>query len=156
MLSLNGLEEQEVVKTKKIFKKIFKRGLFYIQQGYSIASLPFAFLGYASSIYYLAIQNIPFLEGIFPGFADFLVTAGIGLPILCGLVGYCYIKRSWLFKTAMIVQTEANPFTTKITTPVNIPAWQFQALLARKYGWNDVADALELVINNTKKQFEIP
>jgi len=108
--------------------RIGKRSLSYVWKGYSIASLPFAFFGYASSIYYLAITNISYLHDIFPHFSDFLVLAAVTLPIFCGLVGYIYMKRSWLFRADVIVQTESNPYVYKSQPGKEIVMLPYQAL----------------------------
>ena len=110
------------------------RSLFYMRQGYSLAALPFALLGYASSIYYLAIQNIPFLNRLFPHFSDFLLLAGITLPFACVFIGWVYMKRSFFFKTAQKVLVEANPYSVRKITPVNIPFWEVISKLAKLHG----------------------
>ncbi len=86
-----------------------KRSLFYAQKGYSLSSLPFMFLGYASSIYYLSIQNIPVLLKLFPHFTNFLIIAALSLPVFCIGVGYIFMKKSFLFKSELEVQIESNP-----------------------------------------------
>jgi len=131
--------------------RVGKRALFYIRRGYSLASLPFVFLGYASSIYYLAIENIPFLHRIFPSFSSFLILAGVTLPILCGLIGYTYMKRSWLFRVASEIQIESNPYTTEKIAPVSLPIYKLFKKIALKEGHFEIANQIDQIINKSEK-----
>ena len=128
------------------FKRVGKRLLFYILQGYHLATLPFVFLGYTTSIYYLAIENIPALHSLFPRFTDFIAVAGLTIPLFCGLVGYVYMKRSWLFKASMEVQTESNPYTTVKTTPVNIPSMKLFRRIAKEKGYDDIVAEYDKIL----------
>lgn len=109
-------------------KKIFERSMYYFEKGYSFTATPFAFLGYASSIYYLAIQNIPVLKDLFPRFSDFLFLAVLTLPLLCGLVGYFYMKRSWLFKAEQEINMESNPYAYRLTVGINTVLNKYQVI----------------------------
>lgn len=129
-------------------KKILKRALHYVRQGYALASLPFVFLGYTSSIYYLAIENMPSLHTIFPRFHNFLIVAGLTLPILCGLIGYLYMKRSWLFRVSQEINVEANPYQTVKIPPVSVPFWEALIKLCRQRGI-DTAE-LEKTVERSK------
>jgi len=133
----------------KKLKRILKRALEYAQKGYGIASLPFAFLGYATSIYYLAIQNIPFLKAVFPQFRSFLAVAVITIPALCMLIGYAYMKRSWLFRTAREIQIEADPYATEKIPPVNLPMYYVLCELAKKQGID--TSKVEKIIERSRK-----
>ena len=136
----------------KILNRAGKRALFYIRQGYSLASLPFVFLGYASSIYYLAIENISFLQSIFPRFSSFLIIAGLTLPILCGLIGYTYMKRSWLFRVASEIQMESNPYTSVKVTDVMLPAFKVIRELERRQEPEDVVEQLDQIIKQSEEE----
>lgn len=130
-------------------RRILKRALFYIITGYGLASLPFVFLGYASSIYYLAIGNIPFLHDLFPNFHIFLSVAAITLPILCGLVGYSYMKVFWFFKESQEITTESNPYSNIKIAPVTIPYWIAAIELFKQHGID--TKELELIIKRSKQ-----
>jgi len=132
-------------------KRAGKRALYYIRQGYSLASLPFVFVGYASSIYYLAIENIPFLHNVFPRFSTFLLIAGGTLPIFCGLIGYIYMKRSWLFREASKIQMESNPYTSEKVTNVMLPAFKVFRETARSQGLFDVVHQLDQIIKKSEE-----
>lgn len=96
------------------FKQVVKRSLSYVTKGYAVASLPLVFLGYASSIYYLAVENTAFLHSVFPSFTSFLIVAALTLPIACGLIGYAYYKRSILFKEELLINAESNPIQAHV------------------------------------------
>ena len=136
----------------KILNRAGKRALFYIRQGYSLSSLPFVFLGYTSSIYYLAIEDISFLQSIFPRFSSFLIIAGLTLPILCGLIGYTYMKRSWLFRVASEIQMESNPYTSVKVTDVMLPAFKVIRELERRQEQEDVVEQLDQIIKQSEEE----
>ena len=59
--------------------------------------------------YYLAIDNMPFLQEVFPTFAHYVImTTLIGLPILIG-AGYIHFKRSAGFRSDADIAIETNP-----------------------------------------------
>jgi len=59
--------------------------------------------------YFLAIENIPFLQEIFPTFAHYvIVTVVVGIPVLIG-AGYIHFKRSQGFKSEADISIETNP-----------------------------------------------
>ena len=67
------------------------RGWYYFRQGWS---LYFAFILAAVNTltvtYYLAIDNIPELQAVFPSFAHYIITTvTIGIPLLV-FVGYLH------------------------------------------------------------------
>lgn len=135
-----------------MLKNIIKRALFYIQQGYSLAALPFAFLGYASSIYYLAIKNIPFLLKLFPTFETFLIIAGLTLPFFCGIVGLIYMKKSFLYRESQHVMVESNPYQVSILPPIYIPLWNALVGLLKKEGIDTTE--IEKILKNSRKAKE--
>lgn len=132
------------------FRKGAKRALYYIRQGYGLASLPLVFFGYASSIYYLAIENVPFLHRFFPSFSSFLLLAGTTLPIGCGFLGYFYMKRSWFFREAAEISTEANPYSTIKVAPVMVPIYKLWYEFAVKEGYTDIANKMRVIIANSE------
>jgi len=69
--------------------------------------------------YFLAIDNYPVLQVVFPTFVHYIVTAAcIGIPALI-LAGYVHYKRSAVFATEMEVYYESNPYWYKAA-----PGWQ--------------------------------
>ncbi len=105
-------------------KLALKRALHYYRAGYGLTGIPFAVAGYASSIYFLAIQNIPFLLRLFPTFRDFVVVGIITLPIFCITVGYLYVKRSVMYTESIEVSLEANPYNWVKVAPMTAVVWE--------------------------------
>ena len=69
--------------------------------------------------YFLAIENYPSLQVVFPTFVHYIATAAcIGVPSLI-FVGYVHYKRSAVFATEMEINYEANPYWYKAA-----PGWQ--------------------------------
>ena len=77
----------------------------------------FAFIMAAINVltvtYFLAIDNYPSLQVIFPTFVHYIITAVcIGVPSLV-LVGYVHYKRSAAFAAEADINVEANPYWYK-------------------------------------------
>jgi len=130
-------------------KRMLKRALYYTRQGYALASLPFVFMGYASSIYYLAIERITVLHEVFPSFSHFLTLAGLTLPLFCGLVGYVYVKRSFFFKEMIEIQLEANQYAMTKFSPISIPANKLFYRIALERGDLDISNELGRLLKNS-------
>ena len=84
--------------------------------------------------YYLAIDNMPFLQEVFPTFAHYVImTALIGLPILIG-AGYIHFKRSAGFKSEADIAIETNPHARRnlLNTEVIVAAYLFSNDLMMK------------------------
>ena len=68
--------------------------------------------------YFLAIDNYPVLQAIFPTFGHYItIVVGIGVPLLV-LVGYFHYKRSQAYAAEAEINIEANPYWYKIP-----PGW---------------------------------
>ena len=96
------------------------RAWFYFRQGWTAY---FAFIMAAVNVltvtYFLAIENYPSLQVVFPTFVHYIATAvGIGVPLLV-FVGYAHYKRSVAFKAEAEIEIEANPYWYKAA-----PGWQ--------------------------------
>ena len=71
--------------------------------------LLFAALNTIITTYYLAIDNIGFLENIFPTFGHYVITMIlIGIPVL-SVVGYIHTKRTAAYKEEAVIKVETNP-----------------------------------------------
>ncbi len=84
--------------------------------------------------YYLAIDNMPFLQEVFPTFAHYVImTTLIGLPILIG-AGYIHFKRSAGFKSEADIAIETNPHARRnlLNTEVIVAAYLFSNDLMMK------------------------
>jgi len=65
-------------------------------------------------VYYLAINNIPMLEALFPRFWLFAVIAlVVGVPTAC-VIGWFHMKGSALWKSEIDITVEANPYLYKM------------------------------------------
>ena len=85
--------------------------------------------------YFLAIDNIPFLQEIFPTFTHYVVTAILlGVPVLVA-IGYIHFKRSPAFRTEADVRVETNPHHLRIllnTELILIVIFRLNNLLLKK------------------------
>ena len=70
--------------------------------------------------YFLAIDNYPVLNIIFPSFEYYiLIITSIGVPLLI-FIGYLHFKRTQAFKSEIDVLIETNPFLRRNTVNVDI------------------------------------
>ena len=70
--------------------------------------------------YFLAIDNYPVLNIIFPSFEYYiLIITSIGVPLLI-LIGYLHFKRTQAFKSEIDVLIETNPFLRRNAVNVDI------------------------------------
>ncbi len=98
----------------RLSRKRSLRAWFYFRQGWTAY---FAFIMAAVNVltvtYFLAIDNYPSLQIIFPSFVHYIVTAVcIGVPSLV-FVGYIHYKRSAAFAAEADINIEANPYWYK-------------------------------------------
>ncbi len=91
------------------------RAWFYFRQGWTTYfAFIFAAINTLTVTYYLAIENLPVLKGIFPTFFMYLITvAVIGIPILV-LIGYVHYKKSAAFKAEAAINMESNPYWRRV------------------------------------------
>jgi hypothetical protein len=69
----------------------------------------FAALNTIITTYYLAIDNISFLQQVFPTFGHYVISVIlIGIPVLIG-VGYIHTKRTAAYREEAKIQVETNP-----------------------------------------------
>ena len=97
------------------------RGWFYFRMGWSTY---FAFILAAINTltvtYFLAIDNYPVLNTIFPSFEFYiLIITSIGVPLLI-FIGYLHYKRTQAFKSEIDVLIETNPFLRRNAVNVDI------------------------------------
>jgi len=121
--------------------------LFIFQTGYGLLSLPLSLFSFATTIYYLLINNVPFLKEIFPRFEGFLVLGFIiGVPFTL-LVGRIYIK-SELNKAS----TRVHPYSTRLI-PAQIPMYRGMANLCRLHGLKAEAAELDALIEKSMEDW---
>jgi hypothetical protein len=97
-----------------VAKNIGFRGWYYFRMGWATY---FAFILAAINTltvtYYLAIENIPILQTIFPTFVIYvLVVVSMGIPLLV-TIGYIHYKRSKAFQSEAEIIIESNPIQAR-------------------------------------------
>ena len=95
---------------------VFFRFWYYFRTGWSTY---FAFILTAINTltvtYFLAIENYPSLQAVFPSFEQYIVIISVvGVPILVA-VGYMHFKRTQAFKSEIDVLIESNPYQRRNT-----------------------------------------
>jgi len=96
--------------------KIF-RYWFYFRIGWSqYFAFIFAAINTLTVTYFLAVDNYPILQSIFPTFIHYIaMVILIGFPMLL-LIGYSHFKRTEGFKAEADVSMESNPHMKRILT----------------------------------------
>ena len=96
-------------------ENFFFRLWFYFRQGWSTYfAFIFAAINTLTVTYYLAVENYPVLQSIFPTFIQYVVIiASIGIPILI-LVGYSHYKKTQAFQSEADIALEVNPYHARI------------------------------------------
>ena len=99
------------------------RGWFYFRMGWSTY---FAFILAAINTltvtYFLAIDNYPALNIIFPSFEIYiLIITSIGIPLLI-MIGYVHFKKTRAFRSEVDILLESNPIIRRntVNTDVNL------------------------------------
>ena len=96
-------------------KKLGFRAWFYLRMGYTIY-WAFLIMGIntLTVTYYLAIENVPILQVIFPTFAHYIIiTLVIGVPLLIS-TGYAHYRIIPGYKAEAEVGTTSNPYLYKL------------------------------------------
>lgn len=96
------------------------RGWYYLRTGWSTYfAFIFAAVNTLVVTYYLAIEQIPSLEAIFPTFYSYvLILSVIGIPLLI-ITGYVHFQRSHAYGSEAEISAEQNPYFYKAA-----PGWQ--------------------------------
>ena len=104
-------------------EKLPFRAWFYFRQGYG---LYFAFLlagiNTLTLTYFLAIENYPLLNAVFPSFTHYvIILVGIGVPVLI-TVGYLHYKRSPAYRSEAGITQETNPYARRnlVNSEINL------------------------------------
>ena len=98
-------------KTNTIF-----RAWYYFRNGWSLYfAFIFAAVNTLTVTYFLAIENYPVLNALFPSFLHYiLIMISIGIPILVG-IGYLHFKKTIAYRTEAEVMYETNPFARRLS-----------------------------------------
>ena len=107
-------------------KNLGFRGWFYFRTGWSTY---FAFvvagINALTVTFFLAIENYPSLNVIFPTFFHYIViVVGVGVPVLI-LVGYVHFKKSKSYRAEQDILIETSPHIRRIlqNTEILLPAY---------------------------------
>jgi len=105
------LKEIEIMKSKNLFF----RAWYYFRQGWTTYfAFIFAAINTLTVTYYLAIEEIPDLQVIFPSFIQYVfVVTAIGIPLLV-TIGYIHYKKTAAFSSEADVLVESNPYHYKL------------------------------------------
>ena len=92
------------------------RSWFYFRTGWqTYFAFILAAINTLTVTYFLAIENYPSLQTVFPSFEIYiLITVSIGIPLLV-FIGYVHFKRSRSFKSEADVLIESNPYQRRNT-----------------------------------------
>ena len=98
-------------KTNTIF-----RAWVYFRNGWSLYfAFIFAAVNTLTVTYFLAIENYPTLNALFPSFFHYiLIMISIGIPILVA-IGYVHFKKTIAYRTETEVMYESNPFGRRLS-----------------------------------------
>jgi hypothetical protein len=91
------------------------RAWFYFRNGWSLYfAFIFAAINTLTVTYYLAIEQIPSLQVIFPSFLHYVViVALVGVPFLV-IVGYAHYKKTAAFRSEVDIAMEINPYQRRM------------------------------------------
>ena len=109
------------IKKNYVKNNLSFRGWFYFRMGgATYFAFIFAAINTLTVTYFLAIENYPFLNVIFPSFIQYvLIITSIGVPLLV-LIGYVHYKRTTAFKAESAVQAESNPYQRRNLVNITI------------------------------------
>ena len=90
------------------------RAWYYFRMGWATYfAFVFAAINTLTVTYFLAIENYPSLQTIFPSFIHYVVIIIlIGVPLLV-LIGYIHFKRTPSYRSETAVNFESNPFVRR-------------------------------------------
>ena len=132
--------------------RITRRGLYYIQTGSALGSLPLSLLNFATIFYYNVVVSVAWLGGIFTAFQYFLLVAAVGIPLFFGLLGYIYKRKSKFFIAQIEVDVDANPYQCTKLVPNSVIIYEAFCDLFEKQGV-DCSKIKELLKNSGSTKY---
>ena len=148
-------------KRKSTKQNLAYRSWFYFRQGWSsYFTFILATVNTLVITYYLAIGNLPILQGIFPSFSYYMLTfIMVGVPLLV-FVGYIHYKRSSAFGAEADISHETNPLLYRLpdgwTTHVLYPLYLSMSIFITKLSNNEKLTADEITeLNELQKKLEL-
>lgn len=97
------------------------RAWFYFRQGWATYfAFIFAAINTLTVTYYLAIENYPVLQEIFPSFVMYVVVVvSIGIPLLA-IIGYLHYKKSSAYKAEADITIESHPHFSRMFSNMDL------------------------------------
>ena len=114
--------------------RVVRRGLYYVQTGSALGSLPLSLLNFATIFYYNVVVSVAWLGGIFTAYQYFLLVAALGIPLFFGLLGYVYKRKSKFFIAQIEVDVVANPYQVDKLVPNSVVIYEVFCEMFEKQG----------------------
>ncbi len=99
----------------KLRKNLLFRLWFYFRTGYGqYFGFIIALANMFTITYYLLLDNISYLDNIFPSFSVYVIISSIiGIPFLV-IIGFIHIKKSHAYRSEADITTESHPYFYKL------------------------------------------
>ena len=96
------------------FSDLIFRSWYYFRNGWSLYfAFIFSAINTLTVTYFLAIENYPILQSIFPSFSHYVIILSvIAIPLLV-TVGYVHWKRSGARKAEIDINYEVDPYRAR-------------------------------------------
>jgi hypothetical protein len=96
------------------FSDFIFRCWYYFRNGWSLYfAFIFAAINTLTVTYFLAIENYPILQAIFPSFTHYVVTLSVTAIPLLVIIGYVHWKRSGARKAEIDINYEVDPYRAR-------------------------------------------
>ena len=132
------------------------RGWFYFRMGWSTYFVfILAAINTLTVTYFLAIDNYPVLNTIFPSFEFYiLIITSIGTPLLI-FIGYIHYKRTKAYRAEIDVLVESNPFLRRntVNTDINLRFNLKLIDLILRLSKNTISEGVERHRKNSKRSY---
>lgn len=88
---------------------------FYLRQGWSTYfAFAVAMVNTVTLTYYLAVENYPALNDVFPSFLQYAALVVAATVPLVALAGYVHFKKSPSYRADVDIMTESNPYAVRM------------------------------------------
>jgi hypothetical protein len=119
--------------SEKTIKKIIDYSWTYFNTGLGVLQKPLSLVSFATTVYYLAFENIPLLKGIFPTFRTFLVIGGSVIIAVACLVGWVFVRTPF-YKKQFELPAKNSPYANYKVQKVAVPFYEASAQLFEAHG----------------------
>ena len=129
----------------------FFKSLYYFRTGHGLyLGFALGMLSFSTTMYYLAIEHIPFLKQLFPSFLEFTIILFILVYIVGHTLGYIHYKKFPAYRMEQEINVESNPYANWKVTPNSVPQLKLFARQARMLEMNEEADVMEAIIRRSE------